>query len=145
MKKSIEFDFADFAIAATLFDHVFVESLHRGDDENVNTRAVVKQLSDMSGGKSVDAEQLAQYLKISKHKAYTMLRRAQKAGQIRQVNKPEKNNHKAYLPKKRPHFLPDPEEVFHQIREAGKKVRFVHPLTDEWIVYDRNHPRKTKH
>jgi len=39
MKKRIEVDFVDFAITALLLESVFVESIHHGDDNNLETRA----------------------------------------------------------------------------------------------------------
>jgi hypothetical protein len=66
-----------------------------------------------------------------------MLRQAMAAGAIRQANKPERNNRKVYMPTQRPRFVPDPEKLFQKLEELGPKVRFVHPVTGEWVVYRR--------
>jgi hypothetical protein len=74
-------------------------------------------------------------LKISKDKAYSKLRYAAKAGVIRQVNEPQRSNRKLYLSNPRPRFVPEPRELFRELKDLDETVRFVHPLTGERVVY----------
>jgi hypothetical protein len=134
----LEVDFADFAITALIFDSVFVESL-RGSGKVVAgeaTRQVVEEIS-LSKGRPVRAKDLARKLGISMDQAYAKLRYAQSAGVIRQANKPEKSNLKTFLSVPRPRFVPDPEKLFHELRNFDKEVRFIHPVTGGWVVYRR--------
>ena len=57
-----------------LFESVFVESLHHGDDAHLETRAVVEQLF-LRTGQPVSATDFGRELGISKHIAYLKLRR----------------------------------------------------------------------
>ena len=129
----LEIDFADFAITALIFDRVFVESLGIGKGSAEDTRRAVEKISLVTG-KPVAATEVAHELRISQDKAYSKLRYAVQAGVIRIANKPERSNRKKYLALPPPHFVPDPETLF---RKLGLKetVRFVHPLSGEWIVY----------
>jgi hypothetical protein len=133
----LEVDFADFAITTLIFDRVFVESLGLGKSAAEATRRSVERIS-VATGKPVEARELARELKISKDKAYSKLRYAEQAGVIRIANKPEKSNRKTFLALPAPHFVPDSNLMFHKL---GLKdaVRFVHPLTGEWIVYKPKH------
>lgn len=133
----LEVDFADFAITTLIFDRVFVESLGLGKSAAEATRRSVEKIS-VATGKPVEAAELARELKISKDKAYSKLRYAKQAGVIQQANTPERSNRKSYLALPAPHFVPDPKMLF---RKLGLKetVKFVHPLTGEWIVYKPKH------
>jgi hypothetical protein len=42
-----------------------------------------------------------------------------------------------YLPAEARSFLPEPEEILQQLKGLPGKVKFVHPLTGEWVVYRR--------
>ena len=141
--QQLQVDFTDLVIAAILFESVFVESLHHGDDADLETREIVKRLSRISGN-PVSAIDLAKELNISKDIAYTKLRLAQQSGVIRRVNKPEKSNRKLFLPVARPRFLPDPRELFDSLPELGKEVRFVHPLTNQWVIYRRADRKRSR-
>lgn len=130
-------DFADFAIAALIFDGVFVESLHRKEGSALETRRAIERASAKRDGKPVQAEDLARELEISLDRAYTRLREAENAGVIRRANPPEKDNRKFYLAAPRPRFIPDPENLFKEVTGAGDEVRFVDPLTGDSITYSR--------
>jgi hypothetical protein len=130
----LEVDFADFAITALIFDPVFVESLHLDKAAGEATRRLV---DDISGRKRrpVEAKDIAHKLGISMDKAYAKLRYAAHIGVIRQANKPQTNNRKAYLSTPRPRFVPDPEELFQELKDLKEPIRFVHPITGEWVTY----------
>jgi hypothetical protein len=127
-------DFADFAITALIFDSVFVESLFLDKKAGEATRRLVEEIAAKEK-RAVDAKDVARKLKISKDAAYNKLRYAEKAGAVLRANKPEKSNHKLYMPAPRPHFVPDPKKLFRKLKGVGDKVRFIHPLTGEPVVY----------
>jgi hypothetical protein len=135
--RELSVDFADYWATSILFESVFVESIHRGADRTLETRSIVEQISKRKGRSAVDVTDLMKELSISKHIAYTRLREAQAAGAIRRVNAPTKGNKKLFLATPRPRFIPDPEEMFDQIPEVGSTVKFIHPLTGEWVVKNR--------
>lgn len=126
----IKVSFEDYAISAIIFESVFVQSLHRGDDESLVTRAAVEKIARRTG-KGVDAKELAEELSVSLDKTYDLLRSAAERGVIRRANKPQKGNRKMYLPERAPRFLPGPEEIFRDIPAVGDSFDFVHPLTGE--------------
>jgi hypothetical protein len=128
-------DFADFAVTALIFDSVFVESLHLGKGVGEATRRLVEDISAASG-KPVEAKHIARSLKVSMDQAYSKLRYALKMGVIRQANKPERGNRKKFLAVPRPHFVPDPRRLFKKLTDLEGPVRFVHPITGEWITYE---------
>jgi hypothetical protein len=132
----LEVDFADFAITALIFDPVFVESLHL---DKAAGEAIRRLVNDISARKKrpVDAKDIARKLGISMDKAYAKLRYAAHIGVIRQVNKPQKSNRKGYLSTPRPRFVPDPEKLFRELKDLQGPVRFVHPITGEWVTYRR--------
>jgi hypothetical protein len=134
---SIVMDFADFAIASLLFEDVVVESIRSQEDSATEIAEAVRSISIRMGGVPIGADDLASDLKITAQAAYKSLRKASEAGTIRRANMPEKNNLKTFLPKPRPRFLPDPAEMFQALKEVGDEVRFVHPVTGEWIIYKR--------
>jgi hypothetical protein len=129
----LKVDFADFAITAVIFDPVFVESLHLNRGSGEDTRRLVDDISARKK-RPVDAKDIARKLGISMDKAYAKLRYAAQVGAIRQVNKPQKSNRKAYLAIPRPRFVPDPKKLFQELKDL-KAVRFVHPLTGKWVTY----------
>lgn len=129
----IQLEFADFAIAALIFESVFVQSLHRQEGSALEVRQAVKEISASKNGEAIQAKDLAERLGVSLDSAYAKLRDAVQAGTVRQVNHPEKDNRKFYLPSRRPRFLPDPEELFQTLRL--NTVLFVHPITGVWVPY----------
>ena len=132
-------DFADFAIAASIFDEVYVESLHRDEGPATETRKVVERLTALRNGKPVHARDLATELSISIEKAYERLRDAVEAGTLERANRPEKDNVKLYCPAPRPRFVPDPEALFATLSadEVPNSIKFVDPITDKVVVYAR--------
>jgi hypothetical protein len=135
--KTLQVGFADFVIAAILFDPVFVESLHSTKDKATETRTIVERISKRKDYQAVDAMELAKELGISKDRAYERIRQAETAGTIRRANAPEKGNRKLFLPTSRPRFIPDPKELFQRLPELGNKAKFVHPLSGKWVIYRR--------
>jgi hypothetical protein len=138
--SKLELEFADFAIAALIFDGVFVQSLQRHEGSALETRKAVKVVSDSRDGKPVQAEDLTEEFGISLDRTYRRLREAAQAGTIRQVNAPEKDNRKFFLPAPPPRFIPDPRKLFPELKGVGGTVRFVHPITGEWVTYSRRKP-----
>lgn len=129
----LEISFADFSIAALIFDRVFVESLGIGKGAAEATRRAVEKIS-IATGKPVEAKEVARELRISKDKAYSKLRYAVQADVLRIANKPERSNRKTYVALPAPHFVPDPKRLFRKLR-LKEEVSFVHPITGEQIVY----------
>jgi hypothetical protein len=130
----LEVDFADFAITALIFDPVFVESLHLSRGSGEDTRRLVDDISARKK-RPVEAKDIARKLGISMDRAYAKLRYAAKVGVIRQANKPQKSNLKAYLSTARPRFVPDPEKLFQDLQGLQGPIRFVHPITGDWVEY----------
>jgi hypothetical protein len=133
----LELEFADFAITALIFDTVFVESLRLGKTAGEATRRLAEEISKATN-RPVEAKDLVRKLKISTDQAYAKLRYAASLGVILRANEPEKGNRKLFLPAPRPRFVPDPEKLFHEL-DLKEEVRFVHPVTGEWIVYRNKH------
>lgn len=129
----IEIDFADFAITTLIFDAAFVESLHLGKGVGETTRRTVESI-ETETGRSVQAKDLADKLKISMDQAYQKLRYAMQAGVIQLANKPGKSNVKKFKAVSAPRFVPDPKKLF---RALGLKnpVSFIHPITGERVTY----------
>jgi hypothetical protein len=132
----LEVDFADFAVTALIFDPVFVESLHLNRGSGEDTRRLVDDISARKK-RPVDAKDVSRKLRIPMDKAYAKLRYAANVGVIRQANKPQRNNRKAYLPTPRPRFVPDPENLFQELKILEGSIRFVHPITGESVTYRR--------
>lgn len=133
-EDSISVKFVDFAIAASLFDSVFVESLNRSSNDALETAKIVRLVAGSQGGRAVSADQLAAYLSISRDRAYVKLRMAADAGTINRANTPEKGNSKLFLAAKMPKFIPDPEEVLAAIPNFKTVVKFIHPLTGTQVT-----------
>jgi hypothetical protein len=49
----------------------------------------------------------------------------------------KKEARKGYLSTPRPRFVPDPEKLFQELKDLKEPVRFVHPITGEWVTYQR--------
>ena len=128
-------DFADFAMAALIFDHVFVASLRLRKGVNESTRDLVDRLSARKG-RPVEAKHIAHERGVSMDVAHRMLRNAAAAGVIERANEPEKGNRKLYVAVPPPRFVPDPERLFRKLH-LKKTVRIIHPITGERIVYRR--------
>lgn len=139
LKKSgsIKVSFEDYAISWIIFEPIFLESLHRGDDQAITTRATVAAIANRTNGRPVSAMQLSNELSISKDQAYERLRHAVEHQTIRKANSPNKSNKKLYLPTRMPTFLPHPEDLFAKVPAVGDCLRFVHPVNGEWISLHR--------
>jgi hypothetical protein len=124
-------DFADFAITALIFDHVFVESLRLRKGVNEATRDLVDGLSARKG-KPVEAKHIAHERGVSMDVAHRMLRNAATAGVIERANEPEKGNRKLFVAVPPPRFVPDPERLFRKLH-LKKTVRIIHPITGKRI------------
>lgn len=132
---TLRITFFDFAVAALIFNNAFGESLGLENDQDRQVCKVIERLSLRNGGKPVDASAVARELRTSLDRAYAQLRRAAKAGSIRQANPPVPTNHKLYLPTPRGRFLADPAVIFQNVDCGVEWVRFVHPLTGRWVYY----------
>jgi hypothetical protein len=100
------------------------------------TRRLVEEIS-REKNRPAGAMDLVHKLKISKDQAYGKLRYAAQLGVIVRANQPEKGNRKLFSPIPRPRFVPNPEKLFHELDDLKGEVRFVHPITGEWVVYRR--------
>lgn len=136
-KRIIVVRFIDFAVTAMIFNSVFEHSINRADDTDLEIQQHVRCISSRKGGNGVRANDLADELDISTDRAYSLLRKAANAGTIFRANQPSRANLKLYLPAKPRPFLPDPGEVFQKLAGLPERVRFVHPLTGEWVTYVR--------
>jgi hypothetical protein len=136
--ESISADFIDYAIAASIFEDLFVQSLYRADDECMATVEAINEIAATQNDQAGDANQLATKLKISYDKACARLRAAVDAGAIVRANDPEKNNGKRYRPAKRPRFVPSPKEVLEKVRPTNKPtIRFTDPVTGKVVECTR--------
>jgi hypothetical protein len=129
--------FGDLAIAAEIFGPVFAESLGRAEDMDIEVRHRIASISAARDGKAVSAWDLGQDMRISMDKAYGLLRKAVDAGTIRRANSSTKANRKLYLPSPLRSFIPDSQEMFKTLVNGPRRVKFVHPLTGKWVVYER--------
>jgi hypothetical protein len=141
---SLAVEFSDFAIAALLFDDVFIESLANQKGSALETRDAVRLISSERNGKPIGASDLANAKCISKQAAYKLLRQAAAANVIRRANGPQQRNRKVYLPSPIRRFVPNPKELFKIIEGAGARVRFVHPLTGKVVEYTRRNRQAVK-
>lgn len=129
--------FSDFAITALIFNPVFAQSLDLADDQDLEVQHHVHRISTRKGGNPVRASDLAEHLNVSFDRAYNMLRKAATAGTVFRTNQPARSNLKLYLPARPKSFMPEPAELFLKLKGLRKRVKFVHPLTGEWVTYDR--------
>lgn len=136
-KRAIVVRFIDFAVTAIIFNAVFELSIDKADEHDLEIQQYVRHISSRNVGRGVRAIELAEEMGISADRAYNLLRKAASAGTICRANEPSKANLKLYLPAKPRQFLPDPAEVFQKLDGLPGRVRFVHPLTGEWVTYVR--------
>ena len=141
--RKINVTFADYAVTASLFEEVFVESLNRSSDKANDTRSAIGKISKRKEGESVSADELARVLCISDDQAYRRLRDAVDVGLVKRANEPTKGNLKLFLPADLPRFLPDPRELLATSSGIPRLSSFVDPLTGE-IVDVRNGRTRTK-
>ncbi len=136
-KSRIVVTFSDLAIATLIFGSVFGESLGRAEDMDVEVRNRIEALSAARDGKAVSAWALSEDMKVTMDKAYGLIRKAVSAGTIRRANSTTKANKKIYLPSPLRGFLPGPGQMFRALKDGPTRVKFVHPLTGKWVVYER--------
>ena len=135
--RGLVVSFKDFAIAALIFNAVFSRSLNKADDQDIEVEQRIKRIAARTGGNGVRASDLAHDMGTSADRAYALLRKAAGAGTVSRINTPSKGNLKLYLPGRPTRFLPHPADMFNRLAGVPKKVKFVHPLTGEWIIYNR--------
>ena len=133
--RTIEPRFSDLAITTLIFNPVFAQSLDRADDHDLEIRRHVRNISRHKNGEAVRASELAEELGVTGDQAYGFLRKAAAAGTIFRSNSSNKGNLKLYLPSRNRPFLPEPDELFRKLNGVSGRVKFVHPLTDEWVTY----------
>ena len=136
-RGELEITFADFAITTIVFERVFTETLSRPDEEIRRLTRILRRICKRNRNKSVTAEGVADHLRISKQRAYALLRRAVTLGVARRANRPEQMNRKRFVPAKRRRFIPDPMDVYSALREIEETASFVHPITGASIVYEK--------
>jgi hypothetical protein len=130
--------FSDVAITIFIFGPAFAQSLQRAEDMNVEVRQRIAAISAGRGDKPVSAYDLSQNMSISMDKAYSLIRKAESMGTISRTNATTKTNRKLYLSTPDKGFLPEPHEMFDRFVRKLKRVKFVHPLTGKWVVYERD-------
>lgn len=129
--------FSDYAIASILFGKVLSVSsgIDCGSSSECEPGLDLQTALEQIGTRSFRAADLAEKLSISLDQAYAILRRASQSGLVVRANPPEYANRKFYRAASRKEFLPDPHELFMHARNVPSRVRFIHPLTGEEIVY----------
>jgi hypothetical protein len=127
-------DFSDYALAVSILDQVFVDSLRRGFDANLETRLALVNLAKEKEGAGVGATDLAARLNISDTQAYRRLQKAAEAGMIARSNQPTKNNPKLFLPTPPPRFVPRPKELVDEISSIETSVDFIDPFTGKQVT-----------
>ena len=133
--KSIQVRFSDYAIAMLIFEDAFSKSLTSADEQSVELCDVIERISGRKAG-PVSATDVAAEMGVPLHEAYEKIRRAAQQKLIQRANPPQKGNRKLYLPSVGAiRFLPKPEQVFKMARVG--RVKFVHPITGEAVVYER--------
>jgi hypothetical protein len=134
--KSIQVRFSDYAIAMLIFEDAFSKSLTSADEQSVELCDVIERISGRKAGRPVSATDVAAEMGVPLHEAYEKIRRAAQHKLIQRANPPQKGNRKLYLPSVGAiRFLPKPEQVFKMARVG--RVKFVHPITGEAVVYER--------
>jgi len=134
--KSIQIRFSDYAIATLIFEDAFSKSLTPADDQSIEVRDAISRISARKNKQPVSAQEIAAELGIPLHEAYERMRWAAQQKLIERANPPQKGNRKLYLPAVGGiQFLPNPEDVFEEV-PMRKRVRFVHPLTGDTVIYE---------
>jgi hypothetical protein len=135
-RGKLKVSFIDFATAHLIFESALSQSLSYADDEDREVHKAIAQISQRKKGAGVEAAELATQLGIQRHEAYERIRRAVERKLVRRVNPPQRGNKKLYLPTEEGiEFIPDPEHIFKKIAHPGRRLKFVHPLTGEVVIY----------
>lgn len=134
--KSLQVTFGDYAITTLIFANAFAKSLSSIDERNMELRECILSIMSNNGGRPVSAQEVASNLGIPLHEAYERIRRAAEQKVVRRANLPKKGNKKLFLLTEAGNaFLPDPKYVFREIMDVGGRLKFVHPLTGEAVIY----------
>ena len=104
--------------------------------KRIELRECISRISSKNAGQAFSAQKIATELGIPLHEAYERIRRAVRQKLIRRANPPQKGNRKLYLPTVAGiQFLPNPEQIFKSVVRVGKRLRFVHPITGESVIF----------
>jgi hypothetical protein len=134
--KSLKVSFRDYAITTLIFQDAFAKSLNSVDEKNMELRECLSRILSKNNGQPVSAQDIAGELGIPLHQAYEQIRRAVREKLLQRANPPQRGNLKRYLPTETSiQFLPNPEQVFKRIGGAGRRVKFVHPITGKAVIY----------
>jgi hypothetical protein len=134
--KSLQVTFRDYAIATLIFADAFSKSLTSIDERNMELRECILRISSNKGGHPVSAQEVASELSIPLHEAYERIRRAAKQKLVRRANLPKRGNKKLFRATEAGNaFLPDPKYVFKEVMGNGRRLKFVHPLTGEALIF----------
>lgn len=135
--KSLEVSFRDYAIATLIFQDAFAKSLDSVDEKSAALWECFARVLSKNNGQPVSAQDIATEMGMPLHEAYEQIRRAVHQKLVRRANPPQRGNLKRYLPTEAGiQFLPDPEQVFKRIGGAGRRLRFVHPIAGESVIYE---------
>jgi hypothetical protein len=105
------------------------------DERNMELRECISRISANKGGHPISAQDVARELGVPLHEAYERIRRAAKQKLVRRANVPKRGNKKLFLPAEVGNkFLPDPKQVFKEVMQAGRQLKFVHPLIGEMVI-----------
>ena len=133
---SLRVSFRDYAIATLIFEDAFSRSLNSVDEKSIELRECISRISSKNAGQAFSAQKIATELGIPLHEAYERIRWAVRQKLIRRANPPQKGNRKLYLPTVAGiQFLPNPEQIFKSVVRVGKRLRFVHPITGESVIF----------
>lgn len=133
---SLQVTFKDYAIATFIFADAFAKSLSSIDEKNMELRECILRISSNNDGHPVSAQEVASELGIPLHEAYERIRRAAKQKLVRRANLPRRGNKKLFLLTEEANtFLPDPKYVFKEVMGTGQRLKFVHPLTGEVVIF----------
>lgn len=132
--------FIDVAISQIILGAALAQSLYGREQEDAVLGAL-KRVSAVKNGGPVRASSIAAEMGISIDQTYSLLRDALRRNVIRRVNGPQQKNLKLYLPAAQRSFLPDPETIFEKLKIDGR-LRFVHPLTEQWVAYGKGRKKR---
>jgi hypothetical protein len=134
--KNLQVTFRDYAIATLIFADAFAKSLSSIDERNMELRECILRIVSNNAGHPVSAQEIASELGIPLHEAYERIRRAAKQKLVRRANLPKRGNKKLFvLTQAGNTFLPDPKYVFREVMGASQRLKFIHPLTGEAVIF----------
>jgi hypothetical protein len=128
-------DFADVAVASTLFGDVISNTLRHQGDENHKIAYAIARISS-STCEPVTIQELASTMDVSYQRAASMIREAEAAGAIR-CAKVGARNLKSFEAIIRPQTLPAPDELYHRLG-LQEEVSVRHPVTGELMHFRKN-------